>query len=520
MGIHNTLIKGMFVRKEEDEGQCSTGITGLDEILTGGLPCHRMYSVQGQPGSGKTTFALQFLLEGSKRGEKTLYVTFSETIKELTKVAKSHGWSVDKITVMDLSSLENQFNPDKQNTLFHPAEIELNQVFNLVLERIKEVKPSRIVFDSVSEMRLLSETPLRYRRQILTLKQNLASMDITVLFLDDLTVTQQDFQIHSIAHGVVHLSMLDHDFGGVRRRLKVVKLRGLNFTGGYHDMEIQTGGIVVFPRMISSEHSKSFTEGALQSGSPQLDSLLGDGLEKGTASLFIGPAGTGKSSMIMKYVSSAVSKKHKVGYFCFDETIANLKKRSFSMGIDVSAMENKGMLKLQQVDPAEMSPGAFDWMIRGLVQNEGFEVIVIDSLNGYIHSMPQEKFLLLQLDELFVFLNNYGVVTMVALAQQGVIGSLVAPVDVTYLADTVILTRFFENKGAIKKAVSVVKKRTGNHEKTIREYSFGPTGIVVGPILKDFEGVLTGVPTVLLQKTVRAKGVNVRQKKKVVKKKK
>lgn len=477
------------------KGVCSTGIEGLDVILHGGLPCYSLYSVQGEPGSGKTTFAIQFLIEGLKNKKPGLYITFSETTKELRRVAESHGLDISRLNIMDLSSLEEQLNPDAINTLFHPSEIELNQVFSLILKKIDEVKPDRIVFDSVSEMRLLAETPLRYRRQILSLKQYLADKKITVLFLDDLTVAQQDLQIHSIAHGVISLSRLEHEFGGERRRLRVIKLRGVNFISGHHDMEIIKGGIVVYPRMISSHHAKECVPGVLKSGSRELDSLLGGGLDKGTSNLFIGPAGTGKSNIIMKYVTSAISSKQKVAYFCFDETLANMQKRCASLGVDVSKLEETGYLRLQKVDPAELSPGALAGLILGLVRDESYEVVVIDSLNGYIQAMPQEHFLVLQLHELLAYLNNQGVVTMLSLAQQGMFSNMSSPVDLTYLADTVILTRFFENKGAVKKAVSVVKKRTGVHENTIREYQFGPRGIEVGEVLRDFEGVLTGVPT-------------------------
>jgi circadian clock protein KaiC len=499
--------------------KCSTGVKGLDDILNGGLPAYSLYSIQGEPGSGKTTFALQFLLEGAKRGERTLYITFSETSRELERVADSHGWKLDNIDIMDLSVLEDHLNPESQNTLFHPAEIELNEVFSLILEKIKEVLPSRIVFDSVSEMRLLAETALRYRRQILSLKQTLASKDITVLFLDDLTVAQHDLQIHSIAHGVIHLSRLDHDFGGERRRLKILKLRGVNFIGGHHDMEIQTGGVIVYPRMISSLHLQEESKtGVLNSGSSELDQLLGGGLDQGTSNLFIGPAGTGKSSIILKYVESAIKQKQKVAYFTFDETITNLKKRSMSMGVNVGSMEKAGFLRIQKIDPAEMSPGAFAGLIRNLVLEENFEVVVIDSLNGYIQSMPEEKFLILQLHELFAFLNNQGIVTMIALTQQGMIGHMTTPVDLTYLADTVILTRYFESQGSLEKAISVIKKRTGDHEKTIRAYTFGPQGVKVGPVLKDFQGILTGVPKHFSENSFMAKNKTGKVTKKVSKK--
>ena len=474
--------------------RCSTGIDGLDNILGGGLPCYSLYSIQGAPGSGKTTFALQFLLEGIKDKQKTLYITFSETKKELARVAHSHGWNINDVSIMDLSSLEEQLNPDSQNTLFHPSEVELNQVFTLILNKIDEVSPQRIVFDSVSEMRLLAETPLRYRRQILSLKQALADRDITVLFLDDLTIANQDLQIHSIAHGVIHLSQVEHEFGAEKRKMKVIKLRGVDFIGGQHDMEIQTGGIKVFPRMISGQHSKESAVGFLESGNKELDQMLGGGLDRGTASLFIGPAGTGKSNLIMRYALSAISKSEKVAYFCFDETIANLKKRCLGLNIDLDEPIESGFLRVQKVDPAELAPGAFAHLILELVTKEDFKMVVIDSLNGYIQSMPQENYLTLQLHELLAYLNNQGVVTVMSVAQQGMIGVMTSPVDLTYLADTVLLTRYFESSGSVRKAISVIKKRTGPHETTIREFSFNENGLTVGPELKGFEGILTGVP--------------------------
>lgn len=471
----------------------TSGIKGLDRILKGGFPSHSLYSIQGEPGTGKTTLALQFLLEGQRLNQKTLYITFSETEQELRRVAASHHWNIAGISVMDLSVLEDQIKPEAQSTFFHPSEIELNQVFTMVLKRIDEVKPSRIVFDSVSEMRLLAETPLRYRKQILALKQALAARDTTVLFLDDLTVAAKDLQIHSIAHGVINLSKLDHQFGGERRRLKVVKLRGTNFLGGYHDFEIKTGGIDVYPRMTSAHHEKNISEGALKTGSEALNSLLGGGLDRGTSTLLIGAAGTGKSSLAMKFALSATKNKEKAAYFTFDETLTNVFRRSEELGFSLKDAQSKGLIEIQKVDPAELSPGAFAAKVQEYV-NSGFKIIVIDSLNGYIQAMPEEQFLILQLHELLAYLNNSGVVTIMTMAQQGLVGSMVSPVDLTYLADTVILTRFFEANGEIKKALSVIKKRTGKHETTIREFSLTKDGVQIGDILHGFEGVLTGVP--------------------------
>ncbi len=476
------------------ETRCSSGVDGFDEILGGGFPCFSLYAIQGEPGSGKTTFALNFLLEGVRQNQKVLYITFSETQKELERVARSHGWDLSKIDMLDLTALDKLINPEEQNSLFHPSEIELNQVSGLILEKIKSLKPARIVFDSISEMRLLAETALRYRRQVLALKQELAQIDTTVLFLDDLTHSSQDLQIHSIAHGVVTLTRMDNEYGGERRRLRVMKLRGVNFIGGYHDFEIKKGGIVVYPRMTSALHEKEIEYGQLKSESKELDSLLGGGLDRGTSNLFIGPAGTSKSTIATKYALSANAIGEKAVFFTFDETIANLCRRSHSLGMEVAERMKDGLLKVQKVDPAELSPGAFAGMIQRAVRDEGYSVVIIDSLNGYIQAMPQEEFLVLQLHELLAYLNNQGVVTIMTLAQQGMIGNMSSPIDLTYLADTVVMTRFFEAKGSVRKAISVIKKRTGSHESTIREFSVGPNGLVVGQILEDFDGVLTGVP--------------------------
>jgi circadian clock protein KaiC len=473
--------------------RCAMGIPGLDEIIGGGLPAHSLYSVEGEPGSGKTTFAMQFLLEGIKNGEVGLYITFSETKRELEKVAVSHHWDIAKLHVMDLSSLEEQINPNAQNTLFHPSEIELNQVFALIVEKINQVRPQRIVFDSVSEMRLLAETPLRYRKQILSLKQELASRSITVLFLDDLTVPHHDLQIHSIAHGVINLSKTENDFGGERRRLRVRKLRGVDFIGGYHDYMIATGGLEVYPRMISSQFPVVIDDRKLSSANREMDTMLGGGLDYGTSSLFIGPAGSGKSSIMMKYAMAAMENNEKVAFFCFDETVENLQRRCRGLGVEIKDHIESGLLRIQKINPAELSPGAFAHLVRNLIHKEKVKVVVIDSLNGYVLAMPNEESLVLQLHELLAYLNSQGIMTLMTLAQHGMFGSMSSPMDLTYLADTVLLTRFFENKGHVRKAISVIKKRTGAHETTIREFSFNSSGLNVGPELIEFEGIMTGI---------------------------
>ena len=473
---------------------CRTGVKGFDTILQGGLPAHRLYVIEGEPGSGKTTLSLQFLLEGLKNKETVLYITFSETEDELLSVAKSHNWDIKGIHLVDLSYLEHQLSPQAQTTLFHPSEIELNQITENLLRKIEEISPSRVVFDSISEMRLLAETPLRYRRQVLSLKQALAKKKVTVFFLDDLTSVSQELQVQSIAHGVIRLSRLHHDFGGERRQIRILKMRGVRFTSGQHDFEISTGGLEVFPRMISADHSDEPTIGQLSSGVEGLDQLLGGGADRGTANLFIGPAGTGKSSMCLLYALSAVAKGEKVAFFSFDETIANLLKRSRAMGMKVDEARKSGLFHIQKVDPAEISPGGFAHLILSMVKEQNCKMVVLDSLNGYIQAMPQEEFLTLQLHELFAYLNNQGVITLITLAQHGMITNMKSPLDLTYLADTVVLTRFFESSGSVKKAISVIKKRTGAHEDSIRELSMSEKGIQVGPALAAFRGILTGVP--------------------------
>lgn len=476
-------------------GISPTGIRGLDDVLRAGLPSRCVYVVEGEPGTGKTTLSLQFLMEGVLLGEKVLYITFSETKAELNSVAESHGWDLSQIDVIDLSVIEDLLDPESQTTLFHPSEVELNFITERLLSEISRLAPSRIVFDSVSEMRLLAESPLRYRRQILALKQALAGREATVLFLDDLTHAAQDLQVQSIAHGVIALTRLHHEFGGERRRLRVLKLRGVDFIGGYHDYQIRKGGIEVYPRMVSSEHGVTRSNaGSLKSGIDELDALLDGGLDRGTSSLFIGPPGTSKSTLALKYALTSAGQGEKVAYFSFDETTTNLKCRAASLGMDLDPVMDSGMLVVKKIDPAELSPGEFAGRARELVQYHGFRTIIVDSLNGYIQAMPQEQFLILQLHELLTFLNNQGVVTILVLAQQGMVGMMHSPVDLTYLADTVVLTRFFEAGGAIRKAISIVKKRTGRHETTIRELIVDSQGVRVGGVLKDFHGVLTGTP--------------------------
>jgi len=471
-----------------------TGIAGLDQILQGGLPSHHLYLLEGSPGTGKTTFALQFLLEGARRGEKGLYVTLSETAEELNAVAHSHGWSLDSITIHDLAIPESAILED-QYTLYHPSEVELSLTTKALLEEVERIQPQRVVFDSLSEMRMLARDPLRYRRQILSLKQFFIGRKTTVLLLDDRTTHDADHQLESIAHGVVYLEQIAPDYGGVRRYLTVRKLRGVNYSSGLHNFKISKGGITLFPRLVASEHNTPFERRMLSSGIANLDLLTGGGLAAGTTTLIMGPAGSSKSSIAAQYAVAAAKRGEKSALFAFDETKSILLDRMQGLGIDLAEQVNNGLCSIYQVDPAELSPGEFSSMICEEVEGNGVEVVVIDSLNGYYHAMPEENFLTAHMHELLGYLNQQGIVTIVIMAQHGLIGSnMNPPVDLSYLADTVMLLRYFENSGNIYKAISVVKNRIGSHEISIRELRLTTEGIHVGEVLSQFHGVLTGVP--------------------------
>jgi circadian clock protein KaiC len=476
--------------------KCSTGIEGLDDILGGGFPRNRFHLVQGDPGVGKTTMSLQFLLEGARNNERVLYITLSETKEELADVANSHGFNLEKLAVLELSDIESELLKESQNTLFHPSEVELNRTTKRMLEEIEKIKPDRLVVDSLSEMQLLAETPLRYRRQMLALKQYFAGRRVTVLFLDDRT-REPDLQIQSIAHGVLGLEKNALDYGVERRRMKVVKMRGVKFRGGYHDVIIERGGLQIFPRLIAAEHHVPFKRGSVSSGIVPLDTLLGGGLDRGTSSLFLGPAGCGKSTLAMQFAMAMAQRGEKSLVFSFDEGVGTLIARAAEIGMDVHRYLDNKMLDIQQVDPTELPPGQFGARIRDAVQNQEARLVVIDSLNGYMNAMPDEKFLSIQMHELLIYLGQQGMVTILTMAQHGLMGSMLAPVDLSYLADTVVLLRFFESMGSVKKAISVIKKRSGHHEDTIREYRIAKHGIEVGEPLNRFQGVLTGVPTFL-----------------------
>jgi circadian clock protein KaiC len=470
----------------------ATGVAGLDTILRGGLPRDRLYLIDGDPGTGKTTLALQFLMEGRARHERVLYVTLSETSVELEAVASSHGWTLDGITLYELTPGDSAALPENQYTVFHPSEVELGETTKAIVDRVAELEPSRIVFDSLSEMRLLARDPLRHRRQILALKQLFAARGGTVLLLDDGTVAADESKLHSLAHGVISLEQGSPDYGPARRRLKVVKLRGVSYAGGYHDMTIETGGIVVYPRAVPATGPVAVRE-TVSSGVPALDALFGGGLDRGTTTLFLGPAGVGKSAIGTQYTVAAAASGEKAAIFLFDESVATYCLRARGLGCDIDGSVASGIVSLAMIDPGSISPGAFTYFVKSAVE-AGARLIVLDSLNGYLNAMPQEHFLLLQLHELFMYLRHRGVVTLVTLAQHGLIGQMPAPIDLSYLTDTVVLLRYFETMGEIRQAISVMKKRSGVHERTIRELRLDSQGIRVGEPLKDFHGVLTGVP--------------------------
>ena len=473
-----------------------TGISGLDHVLRGGLPRNSLYLVQGEPGVGKTTLGLQFLLEGAKDGEIGLYVTLSETRAEILAVAQSHGWTLDGLSLFELSAVEQLLGLDVESTLFNPSEVELQETSQTILNEIERVVPARVVLDSLSELRLLAQSPLRYRRQVLAFKQYFAGRRCTVLFLDDRSSHPSDLQLESLAHGVINLHQHVPAYGSDRRRLRVSKLRGVPFRSGYHELVIRTGGIEVSPRLVAAEHHKPFERGLVPSGVPELDRLLGGGLDRGTSTLLIGPSGAGKSVIATQFATAACNRGEHVAFFLFDEGRTTFLARAASIGMGLEAHVRSGAMTLRQIDPAEMGPGELAALIRSLVEEERCRMVVIDSLNGYLQSMPEVESVALQLHELLSFLAQSGVSTLMSMAQHGVIGSMMAsPIDVTYIADTVLMLRYFEARGAILKSIAVVKKRAGSHENTIRELSLSSKGIRVGDPLADFTGVLTGIPT-------------------------
>jgi circadian clock protein KaiC len=484
-----------YARKKarEDSDIVESGVGGLDEVLGGGFTANRLYLLEGAPGSGKTTLALQFLLTGAKRGETCLFVTLSESEVELRASAKAHGWTLEGVQILEIIASEESLRPDARYTMYHPSEVELGETLKKVLAETERLKPSRLVFDSLSELRLLAENPLRYRRQILALKQHFTRQQCTLIFIDDMTGDQKDAHLHSLAHGVITLESAMREYGTMRRRLQVKKQRGRAFREGYHDLVIRRGGVVAFPRLIAAEHEGSHEREMSQSGVGGLDALLGGGLTNGTSTLILGAAGTGKSSIAAQFVCAAAERGDRPHYFLFDESTSTFLTRSAALEMPVESLRREGKVTLQQIDPAEFSPGEFSHLVRLAVEDNGCRMVVIDTLSGYLNAMPNEHFLTLHLHELLTYLGQQGVTTLLLLTQMGLVGpSLEVPVDASYLADAVVFLRYFEVQGELRQALSVIKKRTGTHERSVREFRIGANGIVVGEPLRAFQGVLSG----------------------------
>jgi circadian clock protein KaiC len=479
----------------EEGGPVSSGSPALDYILSGGFAARRVHLIEGEPGAGKTTLGLQFLLEGRAKGEKCLYITLSESKDELTHVAATHGWSLDGIEIFELVQPELSLDHEREQSIVYASDLELGETVQLVTDEVERVAPARVVFDSLSEIRLLAQGPLRFRRQVLALKHFFAQQGCTVLFLDDLTETIDDLSLHSLAHGVVRLEQIALTYGAERRRLRVHKMRGRQFHGGYHDFIIRKGGLEIFPRLVAADHPDTGKRSeSASSGVPALDALVGGGLDYGTSTLIIGPSGTGKSTIGLRYAYEAMQSGKKVLVISFDETSAIFAKRAKGLGMDTGPFAETGQFTFRQVDPAELSPGELTGIIREQVEDQGVSVVILDSLSGYQQAMPEENFLLLQMHEILTYLNQQNVLTFLILTQAGMIGHMQNPLDLTYLSDSVLLLRYFEANSEIRRAISVIKKRTGRHEPSIREFKIDSGGVEVGPRLDGFRGVLTGTP--------------------------
>ncbi|HEU5403843.1 MAG TPA: ATPase domain-containing protein [Terriglobales bacterium] len=481
-----------------DNQRLKTGVAGFDDIMNGGFPANYFYLLEGDPGAGKTTLALQFLLEGIRNGENVLYVTLSETRKELEAVARSHGWNLEKIPIFELFSERGQLSLDDHYTVFHPSDVELADTARTVITEVEKINPTRLVIDSLAELRMLAREPIVYRRQIMAFKHHFEGSHCTVLLLDDRTGRSADMQLQSIVHGVITMEKLSREYGITRRRLESTKMRGMQVREGFHDYIIRKGGVCVFPRMEASKHQKQFEIEPIASGVSELDRLLGGGIDRGTSTLLVGPAGCGKSTVALQFASAAANRAERVCFYTFEESQHTFMERARGLHIDLQTPLEKGILEVEQLDPAILSPGEFVENIRAAVEERNTRMVVIDSLNGFLKAMPGEDFLAIQLHELLTFLNQQGVVTIMVLAQAGVIGSnMQSPVDVSYLADAILLLRYFEAYGEVRQAISVVKKRSGRHERTIRELQLGPNGVRVGEPLRNFQGVLSGTPTFL-----------------------
>ncbi len=478
--------------------RCSSGCPGLDDVLGGGLPVGHFYLVEGEPGTGKTTLALQFVSEGIKRGEKVLYVTLSESRDELLMVAENHRLNVDGSAVLEVRPSEQDLKPDAQYTVFHPAEVELNDRVQTIMAEVDRRKPDRLVIDALSEVRMLAKDPLRYRRQVLSLKEY-APENCTVMLLDDRSSRYADLELHSIVHGVVSMSRVAREYGKTMRRMEVTKLRGCAFREGFHDYLIRKGGVVVFPRLVAAEyHDERADSTQATSGIAELDVLAGGGLGRGTSTLLIGPAGCGKTTIALRFLTTAAERGENTTAFIFEETVPTLKGRAAGLGMNLDPYIRDGRMRIEHLDPAEVSPGEFVDMVRDSVENHGVRAVLIDSLNGFLQAMPGEQFLALHMHELLTYLNNRGVLTIMVLAQMGLVGSAMStPIDVSYLADNILILRYFETGGEVRQAISMMKKRSGGHERSIRELRLGDNTIKVGKPLSDFQGILSGSPTSL-----------------------
>ena len=473
----------------------ATGVPGLDEVLHGGLIPSRFYLIDGDPGAGKTTLALQYLLNGVKAGESCLYVTLSETKEELTDGARSHGWSLDGLNIIELIADDRDLANGDELTMYHPSEVELTQTTRRVLEAVERINPTRMVFDSLSELRLLAQHSLRYRRQILALKQFFVSRKCTVLLLDDRTAEGPDLQLQSIAHGVISLHHQTPTYGKALRQLKVVKFRGSDFISGLQDFSIRRGGMSVYPRLVAQEHVTAFPRERVSSNVPALDKLLGGGIDRGTATLLVGPAGTGKSTVALQFATAVAAQGQHSAIFAFEESKSLLQARAEALGMRWKEGNGPGEIQIRQIDPAEIAPGEFASLVREAVEGNDARVIVIDSLNGYLNAMPEDRYLVAQLHEMLAYLNNRGVATFLIAANSGMLGAgSRSTIDASYLADSVILLRMFEMEGSLKKAISVIKKRSGRHEETIRQISFDERGLHLGEPLSYLHGILTGAP--------------------------
>lgn len=475
------------------QNRLPTGTAGLDEILGGGLPARRLYLIQGDSGAGKTTLALRFLLEGVEQGERALYVTLSETLEELQDIARAHEWSLEGLSVTEIASEPTP--QELETTLYHPSELELGERMQALLERVDKLKPTRIVIDSCSELRLLAQSGLRYRRQILALKQRLADLGSTILLLDNPQPGSPDMLLQSVVHGVISMEQLAPLFGAERRRLRIIKLRGLKYMGGYHDFIIQTGGVVVFPRLVAAEHHEAFRSEPFPTGVAELDALLGGGADRGTSLLLVGPSGSGKSAIASQYALAAANRGERSAAFIFDESRAMYLARAASLGMKLGPHIEAGRVLIQQVDPAELSPGEFIHSVRGAVEKQQARLVVIDSLNGYLNAMAEEHYVTLQLHELFSYLSQRGVLVLTTVTQYGLINNgHEAPIELSYLADSVLLLRYVEIAGEVKKVITALKKRSGRHERTIRELLLTDAGLRVGPVLDQYQAVLSGSP--------------------------